>query len=340
MRKYFLFSVFTFLWSLSATFAQNTTPQPDPAYQEQIKAGQASVAAGNYKAALDIFKKLNKLHNDACAACDIGMAAAYIRMAQFDNAVAASDRAVSVADNSGIKATAHSFKGTAILSRDGDKEKNLRDAEAEYRAAVELDKTEPIYHFNLATTLLRQSKDDEAKNELTKCLALRPSQSLTEQANRLIVDPRRARLNFAPEFHLMTLQGQDLSLEHLRGNIVVLDFWATWCPPCRASVSELKDLTRKYANAKVVLISVSGDKDEKAWREFVAKKNMDWPQYRDTNSSVISSFAVNAFPTYLVIDGDGIIKQRITGMNPQESVVHRLKDTLRDMPQLEGIASK
>ena len=120
----------------------------------------------------------------------------------------------------------------------------------------------------------------------------------------------------------------------------MLDFWATWCPPCRASVSELKDLTRKYANAKVVLISVSGDQDEKAWRDFVANKSMDWPQYRDTNKSVISSFAVRAFPTYMVIDGDGIIKQVITGMNPQETVVHRLKATLQAMPELETAASK
>ena len=60
----------------------------------------------------------------------------------------------------------------------------------------------------------------------------------------------------------------------------------------------MKELTRKYANAKVVLISVSADKDEKAWREFVASKKMDWPQYRDTNESVLRTFAVHSFPTY------------------------------------------
>jgi peroxiredoxin len=102
----------------------------------------------------------------------------------------------------------------------------------------------------------------------------------------------------------------------------------------------LKDLTRKYANAKVVLISISADKDEKAWRNFIAKKNMDWPQYRDADNGVMKLLAVRAFPTYLVIDGDGFIKQRITGMDPQETVVHRLKATLQAMPQLEGVAAK
>jgi peroxiredoxin len=170
------------------------------------------------------------------------------------------------------------------LSRGGSEGKHLKDAEAGYRAAIELDEDEPIFRFNLATALLRQSKDHEGREELRKCLAVHPPHSMTEQVNRLIADPRLAREALA--FHLTTIQGQDISLTQLRGNIVVLDFWATWCPPCLDSVSELKDLTRKYANAKVVLISVSADKDEKAWREFVAKKNMDWPQYRDTNDSV------------------------------------------------------
>jgi hypothetical protein len=52
------------------------------------------------------------------------------------------------------------------------------------------------------------------------------------------------------------------------------------------------------------------------------------------------AFQVESFPTYLVIDGDGIIKQRIVGLNPQETVVHRLKATLAGMPQLEGAAGK
>lgn len=339
MHKRLLVSSFI-LCSICSMGAQQNQPEADPKYQQQLHAGREALAAGRYKEALDTFKKLNKLQNNSCAVCEINMAAAYLRMAQVENAVASCERAISVTGDNRLKATAHAMKGTALLSLSDAKGKTLKDAEAEYRVAADLDQSEPIFHLNLATALLRQSKDDEAREELKKCLALHPTQSIADQANRLMVDPRLARENVAPDFHLTTLQGQDISLKQLQGNIVVLDFWATWCPPCRASVSELKDLTRKYANAKVVLISVSADEDEKAWREFVAKKSMDWPQYRDSNHGVIGSFAVNAFPTYIVIDGDGIIKQRITGLNPQESVVHRLKATLQAMPQLEGIASK
>ena len=74
--------------------------------------------------------------------------------------------------------------------------------------------------------------------------------------------------------------------------------------------------------------------------DFVAKKKMDWAQYRDSDHKILEAFGIHGFPTYLVIDGDGVIKERITGLNPQETVVHRLKATLGQMPQLEGVARK
>jgi thiol:disulfide interchange protein len=85
---------------------------------------------------------------------------------------------------------------------------------------------------------------------------------------------------------------------------------------------------------------VSADQDEQQWREFVDKKKMDWAQYRDADKRIMNSFDIHSFPTYLVINGDGVIKERITGLNPQESVVHRLRDTLGRMPQLEGEVRK
>ena len=88
------------------------------------------------------------------------------------------------------------------------------------------------------------------------------------------------------------------------------------------------------------MISISADENESQWKEFVTTENMSWPQYRDADGRVRRAFQVESVPTYLVIDGDGVIKQRIVGLNPQETVVHRLKATLAAMPQLEGAAGK
>ncbi len=171
-------------------------------------------------------------------------------------------------------------------------------------------------------------------------MELDPDEQVARQARLILADPRRVREEFAPEFEVSTLQGQQISLKQLAGRVVVVDFWATWCEPCRASLPELKELTKKYPAEKLVLISVSADKDDGAWREFVAKKKMDWAQYRDADHKIQNVFGVHSYPTYMVIDGNGLIKERVTGFNPRESVVHRLKATLAQMPELEGEGHK
>jgi peroxiredoxin len=198
-----------------------------------------------------------------------------------------------------------------------------------------LNRTVAVYHLNCATAMIRQSKDEAAKQELEACMAANPAPDLARRAQALLADPRRGRENFAPEFKVKVLTGEAVSLQQFAGKVLVMDFWATWCPPCRESVPELKDLTKRYQAEKLVLISVSADKDEDAWHEFVSKKHMDWLQYRDSDHQLLDSFGIDRFPTYLVIDGDGIIRQRISGLNPQESVVHRLRETLESMPQLK-----
>jgi thiol-disulfide isomerase/thioredoxin len=184
--------------------------------------------------------------------------------------------------------------------------------------------------------LLRESKNDDGIAELKKCLALDPPSPVAERARLMLADSRRAGEEFAPNFRIATLQGQDLSLKQFAGRIVVLDFWATWCPPCRESVSELRDLTRKYDPGKLALISISADDNEGDWRQFIAGNKMNWPQYRDSDKRLVNLFTVRAYPTYLVIDGDGVIINRIIGANPQESVVNQLVAILKRMPSLQG----
>lgn len=312
----------------------------DPAFKEQFDQGQKALNANKYKEAIDSFKKANKLQHNACGECYFFVALAYYNGGDFEGTVQNCNKAVEALSTNPARALAHNLKGNALAALAAADPKKLQLAENEFRSALQLEPKSTVLHMNLARALLRQAKDAEGKQELEVFLSMGPEERPAAEARRLLADPRRAREEIAPEFELTTLQGQQMSLGRLAGRVVVMDFWATWCPPCRASVPELKELTKKYPTDKLVLISVSADKDEKEWREFVAKKNMDWAQYRDTDHRVVDAFAIRAFPTYLVIDGDGVIKERITGLNPQESVVHRLKATLQQMPQLEGEAHK
>jgi hypothetical protein len=98
----------------------------------------------------------------------------------------------------------------------------------------------------------------------------------------------------------------------------------------------LRELTRKYDPAKLVLISISADENDDAWRQFIGENKMNWAQYRDADKKLVNLFTVRAYPTYLVINGDGVITNRIIGADPQRSVVNQLVAILQTMPQLQG----
>jgi thiol-disulfide isomerase/thioredoxin len=307
----------------------------NPALTEQLAAGSRQLTAGNYRDALGSFKKANKLQNNSCYQCLLGMASAAMHLEDYKSALESSSKAITLAKDDQERAGAHNLKGNILIASAHDA-KEIASAEDEYRAATQLDSAVAVYHLNCATAMIRQSKDKDeaAKRELQACLDAHPAPQISRVAQSLLADPRRGRENFAPDFKVKALSGEPVTLEQFSGKILVIDFWATWCGPCRESVPELKDLTRKYPAEKLVLMSVSVDKDENAWSDFVAKKHMDWLQYRDSDHVLQDAFRIDSFPTYLVVDGEGIIRQRLNGLDPQESVVHRLRKTLEEMPQL------
>jgi thiol-disulfide isomerase/thioredoxin len=323
-----------------ASIAQPSNPQSNPAVRQKYDLGRAALDAGKNKDALEAFKQAASLANGNCAECYLGMAVVYIRAQMLPEVLANCDKALGYAADNSLKATALVLKGKALMSISPVDDKRIPQAEQAFRDAITLVGKDPVAHFDLALALLRQNKDDQAKVELQQCLGLHPPSQIADEAQKLLDHPQRARQDIAPEFKLATLQGQEVSLQDLQGKIVVLDFWATWCPPCRESVGELKDLTKKYPVDKVVLISISVDENDAAWRKFVADKKMMWLQYRDADGKMQNSYGVHSFPTYMVIDGEGVMRQRLSGLNPQQTVVHRLKETLAAMPQLEGGGGK
>jgi len=265
----------------------------DPAFNVRFERGRLALKEGKYQDAIDALKKANKLHNNSCGECYLLLAVAYYHSGELNQCEESCDKAAATASDDLTRAKAHNLKGTAVFAAAGTDSKKMKASEGEFRSAVQLDPKNPTFHLSLAKALLRESKDEDAKQELQTFLGLNADEELARQARLILADPRRGREEFAPQFEISTLQGQRVSLKQLAGRIVVLDFWATWCPPCRASVPELKELTRKYPGEKLILISVSADEDDGAWREFVSRKNMDWAQYRDADHKLLHAFSIH-----------------------------------------------
>ena len=121
----------------------------------------------------------------------------------------------------------------------------------------------------------------------------------------------------APDFTLKNTKGKGVSLKSLRGKWIVLDFWATWCGPCKVSMPHLKEYYKKYAG-KFEVIGVVGSSKEEDWKVMVNDLELPWinvinPQDAPEKEDVLKLYDISAFPTYIIIDKEGKIYKKFVG---------------------------
>lgn len=117
----------------------------------------------------------------------------------------------------------------------------------------------------------------------------------------------------APDFTLPTLTQQTVSLRDYRQSVVVLNFWATWCPPCVEEAPGLKEFAARTRSLGVTVIGVSVDQDRAALEKFVVERQLSFPMARDPDQAVASRYGTFKFPETYVIDADGKIAKKIIG---------------------------
>ena len=116
----------------------------------------------------------------------------------------------------------------------------------------------------------------------------------------------------APEFTLGDLDGQPVSLSQFKGQVVLIDFWASWCGPCIGDLPQLRVIKEKTADWPVVFLNVSIDEDEAAWRESIDKHEIEGVYVRADGfgSEVAKSYQVRGIPAYYLVDSQGLIVER------------------------------
>jgi thiol-disulfide isomerase/thioredoxin/outer membrane lipoprotein-sorting protein len=114
----------------------------------------------------------------------------------------------------------------------------------------------------------------------------------------------------APELSLQTLTGETVKLADLRGKIVLLDFWATWCEPCRNQMPAIAKLHRETRDQGVVLLGVNDDETPEKASKWVKEQGYDWPSlYDGKQKDARSKYKVDGIPTLVLIDKQGIIAE-------------------------------
>ena len=118
----------------------------------------------------------------------------------------------------------------------------------------------------------------------------------------------------APDFSLLDLHGKKVGLKQFRGKIILLNFWATWCGPCKEEMPFLEILHQQFKEKDFVVVTVSVDYEEaKLVREFVNKQRYTFPVLLDPKCEVLDLFEVKAIPTTFIIDKKGKMLGRAIG---------------------------
>ena len=151
----------------------------------------------------------------------------------------------------------------------------------------------------LAKKMLEQERT-ERKGELPKPPGAQPAPGMNP--SEWIGKP-------ALDFHVTDVNGEALSLEQYRGQVVLLDFWATWCPPCIAEIPNVKKTYEKYKDQKFQIVGISLDRSKEPLEAYIEKEGLAWLHYWDNIGKVSNLYKVQAIPSTFLIDGEGVIRK-------------------------------
>lgn len=135
----------------------------------------------------------------------------------------------------------------------------------------------------------------------------------------------------APDFSGKTLDEAAFSLAKLRGRVVYLDFWASWCPPCRVSLPWMEMIRERYSKEKFSVVTVNLDSDPSAAVQMLKEVNAQFVTVSDPSGSIARLFSPPAMPTSYLIDREGVVRAVVKGFreSEKEPLEEKIKELLR-----------
>ena len=136
----------------------------------------------------------------------------------------------------------------------------------------------------------------------------------------------------APDFTLKSNQGKNIRLQELRGEVVMLNFWASWCGPCRQEMPLMNDIYQEYKDLGFTILAVNVDEDSADADRFLSAVPVDFPVLYDKQSKVSEMYQVDAMPTTVLIDRDGNKRFQHRGYKPgyEDDYAKQVKKLVRE----------
>jgi len=127
--------------------------------------------------------------------------------------------------------------------------------------------------------------------------------------------PRKIVGSKAAEFTLKDTAGTTVTLSELKGKVVFLDFWATWCPPCRQSIPKVEELAQRFKDDKVMVIGINVENNPKAVEKFMRNKKLGYTVLIG-DEKVARDYRISGIPAFFILDKDGMILKKYEGFYP------------------------
>jgi cytochrome c biogenesis protein CcmG, thiol:disulfide interchange protein DsbE len=268
---------------------------------------------GQPNEALERLKAIDKATKGGCGPCVLGLAMAYNRVGAYKDAATAARRLIDRFPGDEDLAKGYNELGVA-LAASKDKGK-LPAAEEAFRRAVTLSEGKLAgVNVNLGTVLFRLERSEEARTLLTQL----QEKALVERdrawAKRALENTRCVDARCPSGVTFVTADGESVDLKALLGKVVLITFWATWCPPCVESVPDLRAIQDRFRNEPLfAIVGVNVDSQRETMTRFVVSHKIAWPQCWDDGHATRDVFAVDRFPTDIVLDHEGVEVGRIAG---------------------------
>ncbi len=124
----------------------------------------------------------------------------------------------------------------------------------------------------------------------------------------------------APDFSLVSLEGETVQLSDFSGQVVMVNLWATWCPPCKAEMPTINAYYQAHKNEGFVVLAVNNQENKSQVSKFIQTNGFSFPVLLDAHSRVITDYNVRGLPTSFIIDRDGQIQHTHTGQISREQL--------------------
>ncbi|GAB4201632.1 MAG: TlpA disulfide reductase family protein [Bacteroidia bacterium] len=182
----------------------------------------------------------------------------------------------------------------------------------------------------IALQMLDPQKYIDVYQELDKNLGAKyPQHPMIQMLHKIVAQQSAlAPGTPCPEIALPDPNGKEIRLSSFKGKVVLVDFWASWCKPCRAEMPNVVALYKKYKDKGFEILGVSLDKDKESWVEAIKNDGITWPQVSDLkfwNSEVVPIFNVEAIPYTILVDKNGLILAK--GLRGQD-LENKIKEAL------------